>query len=148
MKLVIDKFISLNSDELKEFLLMQEGITSVKVDENDSFITLNITHDKKTTPELIIRYVEMTQKFNYSMLFEFDKETKGKFKTLKYIIDDVCCEYCYRDFVMDLFENKKIKSVKSDFDYYKTVFNIEFIIEYDESYSEKELIEFIKEKYK
>ena len=146
MKLVIDKFMSLSSDELKEFLLMQDGIYDVKTEENDSFIVLDITHDIKITPELIIKYIEMTNKFNYSMLFEFDKGTTGNFKIFKYTIDDVCCEYCYRDFIMDLFENKKIKSVKSNFDYSKTVFNIEFIIEYDEKYSEKELIEYIEEK--
>ena len=51
-----------------------------------------------------------------------------KFKTLKYTIDDMCCDYCYRGLVMDLFENKKIKSVKSNYNYKMLAFNIEFII--------------------
>ena len=49
--------------------------------------------------------------------------------------------------VMDLFENDKIKSVKSNFDFNKPAFNIEFLIEYNENYSEQELIKYIKEKY-
>ena len=48
---------------------------------------------------------------------------------------------------MDLFDNKKIKSVKSNFDYYKSAFNIEFIIEYDSSYKEDDIIKYIKENY-
>ena len=48
--------------------------------------------------------------------------------------------------VMDLFENDKIKSVESNFDFDKPAFNIEFTIEYDEDYKEEDLIEYIKEK--
>ena len=59
----------------------------------------------------------------------------------------MCCEYCYMGLVMDLFENDKIKSVKSNFDFNKPAFNIEFLIEYNENYSEQELIKYIKEKY-
>ena len=59
----------------------------------------------------------------------------------------MCCDYCYRNLVMDLFENERIKSVKSNYDYNKPAFNIEFEIKYDEKYSEKELIEYIKEKW-
>ena len=93
-----------------------------------------------------MKHIELFQECNYSLLSEFDKGTIGNFKILKYTIDDMCCHYCYRNLVMDLFENKKIKSVKSNFDYNKSPFNIKFIIEYDEKYSEKELIEYIKEK--
>ena len=126
---------------------MQEGITEVILNKNKSFIVLNINYNKKTTPEIIIKYIELFQKYNYSLLFEFDKGSKGIFKTLKYKIDDMCCDYCYRNLVMDLFENERIKSVKSNYDYNKPAFNIEFEIKYDEKYSEKELIEYIKEKW-
>ena len=48
---------------------------------------------------------------------------------------------------MDLFENHRIKSVKSNYDFKKPAFNIEFTIEYDEKYKEEDLIKYIKEKY-
>lgn len=88
----------------------------------------------------------MFEKYKYSNLVEFNKDYERKTKILKYIVDDMCCEYCYMGLVMDLFENDKIKSVKSNFDFDKPAFNIEFTIEYDEDYKEEDLIEYIKEK--
>ena len=58
----------------------------------------------------------------------------------------MCCENCYKCIVKDLFENNSIKSVKSNFEFNKPVFNIEFIIEYNQNCEEKELIEYIKSK--
>jgi len=83
----------------------------------------------------------------YTRNFEFDKEEKNESKVLKYTIDDMCCEYCYKGLVMDLFENEKIKSVKSNFDFNKPAFNIDFIIEYDKNYNEKDVIKYIKENF-
>ena len=133
--------------ELKDFLLTQVGITNVKINYDDYFIKLNIKFNKKTNPNIIMKYIELFEKYKYSNLVEFNKEYEGKTKILKYIVDDMCCEYCYMGLVMDLFENDRIKSVKSNFDFKMPAFNIEFIIEYDEKYEEKELIKYIKEKY-
>lgn len=142
MKLILDDLVN---EELKEYLLTQDGIDSVIIDKEKYLTILNIEHNKKTTPEIIMKYIELFQKNEYSILFEFDKGTTGDFKVLKYIIDDMCCEYCYRGLVMDLFENKKIKSVKSNFKN-NAVFDIKFIIEYDKEYKEEELIKYIKDK--
>ena len=143
MKLILDDLVN---EELKEYLLMQDGIVGVEIN-NKGFLTiLNIEYNKKTTPEIIMKYIELFQNNKYSILFEFDKGTIGDFRVLKYTIDDMCCEYCYKGLVMDLFENKKIKSVKSNFDFKKPAFNIEFIIEYDEEYREEELIKYLKDK--
>ena len=144
MKLILDDLVN---EELKEYLLMQDGIDDVVFDSENFLTKLNIEYNKKTTPEIIMKYIELFQKNKYSILFEFDKGTIGDFKLLKYTIDDMCCEYCYKGLVMDLFENEKIKSVKSNFDFNKPAFDIEFLIEYSKDYSEQELIQYIKEKY-
>ena len=60
----------------------------------------------------------------------------------------MCCEFCYMGLIMDLFLNKKINAVKSNFDNNNPTFNVEFIIEYCEDYSEEDLIRYINEKYK
>ena len=133
--------------ELKDFLLSQEGITNVEIDYDDYFIKLNVKFNEKTNPNIVMKYIELFEKHKYSNLVEFNKEYEGKIKTLKYIIDDMCCEYCYMGLVMDLFENDKIKSVKSNFDFKMPTFNIEFTIEYDEKYKEEDLIKYIKAKY-
>lgn len=59
----------------------------------------------------------------------------------------MCCKYCYMGLVVNLFENDRIKSIKSNFDFAKPVFNIEFIIEYDEEYKDEDIVIYIKEKY-
>lgn len=133
--------------ELRDFLLIQEGITNVEINYDDYFVKLNIKLNEKTNPNIVMKYIELFEKSKYSNLVEFNKEYEGKIKTLKYIIDDMCCEYCYMGLVMDLFENDKIKSVKSNFDFNKPAFNVEFLIEYSEDYNEQELIEYIRNKY-
>ena len=132
--------------KLKEFLLSQEGIIDVDINYDDYFIKLNIKFNEKTSSIIIMKYIELFEEYKYSNLVEFNKEYVGKIKTLKYTINDMCCEYCYMDLVMDLFENDKIKSVKSNFDFNKPAFNVELLIEYSENYSEQELTEYIKEK--
>jgi len=144
MKLILDDLIN---KELKEYLLEQDGINNVIVSNKEFLTTLNIDYDKRITPEIIMKHIELFQKNKYSILFEFDKGTIGDFRILKYTIDDICCEYCYKGLIKDLFENEKIKSVKSNFDYNKSNFDIDFIIEYDENYKEEDLIKYIKEKF-
>ena len=131
----------------KDFLLSQEGINDVVIYYDDYFTRLNIKYNKKTTPIIVMKYIELFEKYKYSNLVEFNKEYGGTTKVLQYIIDDMCCEYCYMGFVMDLFENDKIKSIKSNFDFNKPAFNVEFLIEYDKKYNEEDLIKYIKEKY-
>lgn len=144
MKITIDGLVN---SELKDFLLSQEGIIEVVINSVDYFSVFNIKFNKKTTPIIIMKYIELFENYKYSTLVEFDKEYKGGTKKLQYIVDDMCCEFCYKGFVMDLFENDKIKSVKSNFDFIKPAFDVEFFIEYDENYDEKDLIKYIKEKY-
>ena len=135
--------------ELKDFLLSQEGITNVDVEINndDYFVKLNIKYNEKTNLNIIMKYIELFEDYKYSNLLEFDKEYEGETKTLKYIVEDMCCEYCYMGLVMDLFENDKIKSVKSNFDFKARAYNVEFTIVHDEKYKEEDLIKYIKEKY-
>ena len=144
MKLILDDNIT---KELTEYLLTLEGIISVNPSEKNNLTVLDIKHNEKTTPDIIMKYIELFQKNKYSILFEFDKETVGNYKVLKYTVDDMCCDYCYRGLVMDLYENKNIKSVKSNYEYNRPAYNIEFTIEYDDNYKEDELIKYIKEKY-
>ena len=147
MIIIIIKLDCIVSPELKDFLLSQEGITNVEIKYDDYFSKLNIKLNKKTNHIIVMKYIELFEKYKYSNLVEFDKDNDGKTKILKYIVDDMCCEYCYTGLVMDLFENDKIVSVKSNFDLKMPAFNIEFIIEYEEKYEEKKLIKYIKEKY-
>ena len=125
MKLLIDdSFVNL---ELKDYLLSQKGITYVAIEENKFLSEIIINHNNKTTPLVIMMDIELFQNYNHSVLVEFDKEDNEECNTLKYVIEDMCCEYCYKGLVRELFNNKNIKSVKSNFDFKKPAFNIELI---------------------
>ena len=78
-------------------------------------------------------------------MLEFDKNNVIEYKTLTYIMGSICCEYCYKGLIEELFENDKIKSVKTNFDMHNK-FNINLIIEYSEKYPKEELINYIEAK--
>lgn len=143
MKLIIDNI----SNEIKEYLETQEGINKVEIKNKDLTEEINIEYDKRTTSKIILKYIELFNGNNFVELLGFDKETKGEYNTLKYNIEDMCCEYCYKGLVQDLYNNKYIKSVKSNFDFNKPAYNINFEIEYDKMYGEEELIDYIKDNY-
>ena len=70
MKLILDDFIS---DELKQYLSLQDGITNVRINEQDLLTVVNIDYNKKITPEIIMKHIELFQKNEPPILFEFDK---------------------------------------------------------------------------
>ena len=140
MKIILDSIIS---KDLKDHLLSQKGITNVDINIDGYFIEFNIKYTEPMTPFIILKEIDLYEKYEVPNLFEFDKETPGDFKTLKYVVKDMCCEYCYKGLVTDLFNNKNIKSVKSNFEYDKPAFNIEFIVEYN-NLSEEEVIKLFK----
>ena len=100
----------------------------------------------KITPSIILKFVNLFQNNTYSILLEFDKETKENVNKFSYVVDDLCCEYCYMNLVEELFENKYIKSVKSNYNITTPAVNIEFIIEYNHEYSKEDIIKFIEER--
>lgn len=144
---MIIKLDGIIDSELKEFLLSQDGITDVDINYDDKFINVNIKFNKKLNPLIIMKYIELFEDNKYPNLVEFNKEYEGKTKKLKYIVDDMCCSYCYEKLAMDLFENDKIQAVKSNFNFKNPAFNIEFLIEYSEDYNEEDLIKYIKDNY-
>lgn len=143
MKIILDVFFT---DELKEYLLSQDGIVEVDLVDLDVFSQININCDKRIAPQIIINYINLFDNNEVPKIIEFDKKTESNFQVLKYTIKDMCCEYCYKSLVEKLFLNESVKSVKSNFDFNKPAFNIEFVIEYDKNYSEKELIKYINKK--
>lgn len=139
MRLLLDDNLN---DEIKEYLLSQEGIKKIEIKKEDFISEVNIKHNNKISPLIIMKYIDLFQQNKYSTLLEFNKELDIETKTLKYIVDDICCEYCYKGLVMTLFENKFINSVKSNFDFHKSAFDVELIIEYT-NYTEEEIKKYI-----
>ena len=140
MKVLLDTNIK---NEIIEYLLTQEGIEEVKINEIDLFEELEIKYNEKTTPIIIMKYIDLFQNNKFSTMISFDKEIEKEKKTLKYVVDDMCCEYCYKGLIEELFMNDNVKSVNSNFDF-NNFYNIELVVEYNKDYNKEELIEFIK----
>jgi hypothetical protein len=134
------------TNEIIDYLLTQEGIIDVKRKEIDYVHELEIKHNDKITPSIVLKFVNLFQNNTYSILLEFDKETKENVNKFSYVVDDLCCDYCYMNLVEELFENKYIKSVKSNYNITTPAVNIEFIIEYNHEYSKEDIIKFIEER--
>ena len=98
-------------------------------------------------PETTMKKILQFRNDEYSILLEFDKGLNRELKTLKYIVDDICCEYCYKGLVLDLFDNKNVQSVKSNFDSNKDSLSVEFTIKYANDYEEEKLKEYIKDRF-
>lgn len=142
MKLILDEVYD---EAFKNYLLSQEGMIDVKISIKDFVTEMNIQFDEKLTPIIVMKYIELFQNDPFPRLLSFDKETTYQFKKLKYFVDDMCCEYCYKSFIYKMFQHDQIKSVKSNFDFTKPAFHIELLIEYHENYNEEELKKYIKE---
>ena len=142
MKLILDDVLD---SELKDYLLSQDGIIDVQITNKDDIGEINITFDNRITPLLIMKYIELFQNNDCNTIMSFDKGTVCELKQMNYLIDDLCCEFCYKGLIYELFKNKYIKSVKSNFDFNRPAFNIELLIEYDSNYNEEELVKYIND---
>ena len=143
MKIIFDDILG---NDLKDYLSTQKGIEDIDLHVQDFISEVNIKFNKDITPKIIVQYINLYQNNKFPSIIEFNKEININYKSLKYVIDDMCCEYCYKGLIEDLFDNDYIISVKSNFDFYKPAFNIELFIRYSEDYNEKELIQYIKDR--
>ena len=142
MKVLLDSYA--NKNDLKDYLLSQDGIKSVCL-KDDYYINLSIEYDETINSIIVMKYIDMFINYKFYHTIKFDKETKGSFNKLEYVVDDMCCEYCYMNFVHEAFLNEHIKSLDSNVDFRSSLFNVKLIIEYDNNFSKDELIKFIND---
>ncbi len=144
MKLILDDVME---EEIIDFLMDLDGVIEVKKDSLDYITTLDIKHNNNISPKTILKSIYVFQQTKYPSILGFDKGSEFKSSSLKYTVDDMCCDYCYKGLVQDLFDNDYIKSVKSDFTFGCSMYKVKFDIEYDTSISEETIIKYIKEQY-
>ncbi len=119
--------------ELKEYLMSLKGILDVEI-KNDKLLDVYLKYDSSLiTPKIIIMeitlFLDITK---IPTILSFDKHPK--FKTANYMItrDDICCEYCYKGAIEDLFEIEGIETVKSNYNeddfknHQKIIINIKY----------------------
>ena len=102
--------------ELKEYLMSLKGILDVII-KNEEQLEIHI----KYNPNLItLKIIKMEILLFLDILkipsiVSFDKHSIVKISKYKIIRDDICCEYCFKGAIEDLFEIEGIERVESNF---------------------------------
>ena len=110
-------------EELKEYLMSLKGILDVEIKnveheiKSDEQLDIYLKYDSSLiTPKMI--KMEITLFLNITKIpsiLSFDKYPKFKTSNYTIIRDDLCCEYCYKGAIEDLFEIEGIETVKGNF---------------------------------
>lgn len=102
--------------ELKDYLLSLKGILDVNIN-NEKDLEINIKYDSKLISNKIIK--EEIKLFldiqKTPSIISFDKHCKNKTTCYKIIRKTICCEYCFKGIIEDLFEIDGIEKVESNF---------------------------------
>lgn len=122
----IDYLYSIDT-ELEQYLLNLGGVSKV----NHSGEIISIEYDPKIISiEMIKLETFLFLGINkIPSLMAFNKHPKYKTVKKLIVIDDICCEYCFKLLIQELLLNKGIEKVDSDFKYdssKKIVLSIEY----------------------
>ena len=105
--------------ELEEYLLTVPGINSVKTNDATN-IKIDINYDSQKINSKMIR-MELDLFFDRAKepsLISFDKHEPAN-NSYKIKIKYLCCEYCLKGMIEDLYDTNGIISCKSNFDFVK-----------------------------
>lgn len=118
--------------ELKEYLMSLKGILDVII-KNEEQLQIYI----KYNPNLItLKIIKMEILLFLDILktpsiLSFDKHSTIKTSEYKIIRDDICCEYCLKSIIENLFEIEGIEKAESNFnekEYYQKNYDERVII--------------------
>jgi copper chaperone CopZ len=120
LTIIIDNW---GHEELKEYLMSLKGILDVEIKnveheiKSDEQLDIYLKYDSSLITPKIIK-MEITLFLNITKIpsiLSFDKYPKFKTSNYTIIRDDLCCEYCYKGAIEDLFEIEGIETVKGNF---------------------------------
>lgn len=131
LTIIID---DLGHNELKEYLMSLNGISNVII-KDEKALEIYIKYDSNLITAKIIKIeiLLFLDIIKVPSILAFDKHST--IKTFEYLIirNDICCEYCFKSAIDDLYEIAGIEKVESNFDkenYYSQE-NIIISIKYD-----------------
>lgn len=125
LTLVIDNW---SHKELEEYLLSLNGINNVSV-QNDKQVVIDILYDDSiidlnVIKEEIFLFIDANRVLS---LIGFDKHFEKETTKEKLILKDICCEFCLKGTIEELFNNDGVEKIVTDFDdIYDREFNFEF----------------------
>lgn len=113
LTIVIDNW---GHKELKEYLISLNGILDVKIKNAEQLDIYLKYNSNLITPKIIkMEIILFLDIMKTPSIISFDKYPKFKTSNYTIIRDDICCEYCFKGAIEDLFEIEGIEKVESNF---------------------------------
>ena len=135
----------LNND-LENYLKDLNGVKIIKInnDKNEIYVEYdsNIISLRLLKREILL-YLDLVK---IPSIVAFNKNFKNGIRKDCILIKDLCCEYCLKGMIEELFEIDGIISAYSDFDY-KNSSNVSISITYDENKIDKEKIKELEKQF-
>ena len=104
-------------EELKEYLMSLKGIIDVVINnEKQLKIYIKYNYNLITSKVIKMEILIFLNIIKIPSVLAFDKHSKVKTADYKIIRNDICCEYCLKGIIDDLFEINGIEKVESNFD--------------------------------
>ena len=128
----------LNKD-LVNYLLSLQGVTNANLNIDNNVISVEYDSSiisLKVLKTEILLYLDIVK---IPSIISFDKHSKNNIKKDVIVIKDLCCEYCLKSMIDDLFNIDGIESAYSDFDYVNK-YNVNIFITYNEKLINKKKI--------
>ena len=114
----IDMYIENNKEELNDYILSLNGVveSNASYDNETGTMTFNITYDDVIIKNKMLQLELKTylNRYKYPALIFFDKHFEGKIGK-KVFKGKVCCEFCFKIAIEDLFEIDEIVKVENNY---------------------------------
>lgn len=106
-------------NELEEYLMSQKGIEKIFI-KNEEHLEINIKYNPNLITSNIIKkeILLFVDSLNIPSLLAFDKHPTTKISEYLIIRPDICCDFCYKGAIEDLFEIAGIEKVSSNYNDY------------------------------
>ena len=133
--------------DMCEYLRPLNGVKIVKIDNEKERV--EVSFDEKLTSFKIIKYEVYIYLsiLNFPSLIYFDKHSSNKLTKYDLVIKDLCCEYCLKGMMEDLFDIEGIEKADCNFDVnYNERENVVIKIEYDDTIINEDEIKKIERK--
>ncbi len=124
--------------DIDEYLSTLDGVEEVKIDVDAG--SIYVKYDSLKISAVVIKYEILfcIDELRIPLLIGFDKHGK-EVEHYTMNVEDICCEFCFKGLIDDLFTMSGINSATSDFDFHN-MFNVHINITYDKSVIKQEKI--------
>jgi len=104
------------SDELKEYLMSLNGVLDVVIKSKEQ-LEIYIKYNSNLITQKIIKFeiLLFLDILKVPSILAFDKHSIVKISEYKIIRNNICCEYCLKGAIDDLFEIEGVEKVESNF---------------------------------